>query len=238
VKPLSSSTPDEKPSDSIQLLGKYQKGYNSSEQVPKKSKGEKSSKAAQQYNIIVNQLSSLLEQIKSASRSPSCKASSSGSSSLSSSPKGGGSPGGSPVGLDASNRSLLSNKDEEKDPYRIEKKLMCVKGYDSIKHASILKNAAEYRGFKIQVVSTICKIYKGNKIPLVAWIQKCNSAKDPFEFASVGNYPVLDRTLGHKGSDKRMANNLPAVCCYGSSWTNTTSTRIVVQALANITSKV
>ena len=132
MKPLSSSTPDEKPSDSIQLLGKYQKGYNSSEQVPKKSKGEKSSKAAQQYNIIVNQLLSLLEQIKSASRSPSCKASSSGSSSLSSSPKGGGSPGGSPVGLDASNRSLLSNKDEEKDPYRIEKKLMCVKGYDSI----------------------------------------------------------------------------------------------------------
>ena len=198
VKPSSSSMPDAKPSGSIQLLGKFQKGYNSSEQVPKKSKGDKSSKSSQQYATIVNQLSSLVEQIKSASRSPSRKASSSGSSSSSSSPKGGGSPGGSPVGSNASNRSSSSSQDEEKDPYRMEKKLMRVKGYDSIKIASIPKNAAECRGFKNQVVSAICKTCKGDETPLVAWIQKCSSAKDPSEFASVGNYPVLDRTLGHK----------------------------------------
>ena len=168
------------------------------EQVPKKSKGEKSSKSSQQYDTIVNQLSSLVEQIKSASRSPSRKASSSGSSSSSSSPKGGGSPGGSPVDSNASNISSSSSQDEEKDPYRMEKKLMRVKGYDSIKIASIPKNAAECRGFKNQVVSAICKTCKGDETPLVAWIQKCSCAKDPSEFASVGNYPVLDRTLGHK----------------------------------------
>ena len=104
LKPLSSSTPDEKPSSSIQLLGKFQKGYNSSEQVPKKSKGKKSSKSSQQYDTIVNQLSSLVEQTKSASRSPSRKVSSSGSSSSLSSLKGGGSLGGLPVGSNASNR--------------------------------------------------------------------------------------------------------------------------------------
>ena len=53
-------------------------------------------------------------------------------------------------------------------------------------------------GSKNQVVSAICKTCKGDETPLVAWIQKCSSAKDPSEFASVGNYPVLDRTLGHE----------------------------------------
>ena len=198
VKPSSSSMPDAKPSGSIQLLGRFQKGYNSNEQVPKKSKGEKKSKLSQQYDTIMNQLPSLVEQIKSASRSLSRKASSSGSSSSSSSPKGGGSPGDSPVGSNISNRSSSSSQDEEKDPYRMEKKLMRVKGCDSIKIASIPKNAAECRGFKNQVVSAICKTCKGDETPLVAWIQKCSSVKDPTEFASVGNYPALDRTLGHK----------------------------------------
>ena len=53
----------------IQLLGKYLKGHNSGENVPKKSKGEKGPKPTQPYETIVNQLSSLVEQIKSASKS-------------------------------------------------------------------------------------------------------------------------------------------------------------------------
>ena len=75
---------------------------------------------------------------------------------------------------------------------------MRAKGYDSIKIATIPKNAAECHGFKNQVVSAICKTCKGDEAPLVAWIQRCSSVKDPIKFASVGNYPVLDRTLGHK----------------------------------------
>ena len=75
---------------------------------------------------------------------------------------------------------------------------MRVKGYDSIKIAAIPKKGAECCGFKNQVVSAVCKTCKGDETPLVAWIQRCSSVKDPIEFASVGNYPVLDRTLGHK----------------------------------------
>ena len=75
---------------------------------------------------------------------------------------------------------------------------MWAKGYDSIKIATIPKNAAECHGFKNQVVSAICKTCKGDETPLVAWIQRCSSVKDPIKFASAGNYPVLDRTLGHK----------------------------------------
>ena len=59
VKPSSSSQPDVKPPGSIQQLGKFQKGYNSNEQVPK-SKGEKGSKSSQQYDAIMNQLSTLV----------------------------------------------------------------------------------------------------------------------------------------------------------------------------------
>jgi len=54
------------------------------------------------------------------------------------------------------------------------------------------------RLFKNQVVSAICKTCKGDETPLVAWMQRCSYVKDPTEFASAGNYPVLDRTLGHK----------------------------------------
>ena len=75
---------------------------------------------------------------------------------------------------------------------------MRVKGYKSIKISSVPKNAAECRGFKNQVVSAFCKTYKGDETPLIEWIQKCNSAKDPSKFASVRNYPVLDRSFGHK----------------------------------------
>jgi hypothetical protein len=75
---------------------------------------------------------------------------------------------------------------------------MRVKGYESIKISSVPKNAAECRGFKNQVVSAFCKTCKGDETPLIEWIQKCSSAKDPSEFASVGNYPVLDRSFGHK----------------------------------------
>ena len=75
---------------------------------------------------------------------------------------------------------------------------MRVKGSDSIKIAAMPKNAAECRGFRDQVVSAIWKTCRGDESPLVAWIQRCSSAKDPLEFANVGNYPVLDRTLGHK----------------------------------------
>ena len=75
---------------------------------------------------------------------------------------------------------------------------MRVKGDDSIKIAAIPKNAAECRRFKSQVVPASCKTCKWDETPLVAWIQRCSFVKDPTEFASVGNYPVLDRTLGHK----------------------------------------
>ena len=75
---------------------------------------------------------------------------------------------------------------------------MRVKGYDSLKIASIPKNAAECRGFKNQVISAICKLCKGDESPLVAWIQRCAVSKNATEFQNVGNYPLLDRTLGHK----------------------------------------
>ena len=81
---------------SIRLLGKCQSGRSSGEHASKMSKGKEGSKSSKQNDTFVSQLSSLVEQFKSASRSPSNKASSSGSSS-SSSRKGGGSPGGSPV---------------------------------------------------------------------------------------------------------------------------------------------
>ena len=161
-------------------------------------RGKEGSKSSKQYDNFVSQLSSLVEQFKSESRSPSNRAPSSGSSS-SSSNKGGGSPGESLVGSNVSSKSSSTSKDsKEKDPYNVEKKLMRVKGYDSIKIAAIPKNAAECRGFKNQVVSAICKTCKGDESPLVAWIQRCSSARDPLEFANVGNYPVLDRTLGRK----------------------------------------
>ena len=32
----------------------------------------------------------------------------------------------------------------------------------------------------------------------MTWIQRCWTAKDASEFSNVGNYPLLDRTLGHK----------------------------------------
>ena len=70
----------------------------------------------------------------------------------------------------------------------------------------------------------------------MTWIQRCWTAKDASEFSSVGNNPLLDRTLGHKllenarGSkfsldfqalrdrcQKVVGNSLPAVHCCGSS---------------------
>ena len=75
---------------------------------------------------------------------------------------------------------------------------MRIKGYDNLKISSIPKNAAECRGFKNQVISAICKLCKGDEAPLVAWIQCCAIAKTATEFQNVGNYLLLDRTLGHK----------------------------------------
>jgi hypothetical protein len=75
---------------------------------------------------------------------------------------------------------------------------MRVKGYDNLKVASIPKNAAECRGFKNQVVPAICRLCKGDEAPLMPWVQRCWMAKDASEFSHVGNYPLLDRTLGHK----------------------------------------
>ena len=106
---------------------------------------------------------------------------------------GGGSAGGSPSGSQVSPHSASSGT-EDVDPYKLEKKLMRVKGYDSIKIVAIPKNAAECRGFTNQVVAAICKTCKGDETPLVAWSQRCSSVEDPAEFAFVGNYPVLDRT--------------------------------------------
>jgi len=75
---------------------------------------------------------------------------------------------------------------------------MRVKGYDNLKVASIPKNAAECRGFKNQVVPAICRLCRRDEAPLMTWVQRCWMAKDASEFSNVGNYPLLDRTLGHK----------------------------------------
>ena len=48
------------------------------------------------------------------------------------------------------------------------------------------------------MISAICKLCKGDEAPLVAWIQRCAVAKPANEFQNVGNYPLLDRTLGRK----------------------------------------
>ena len=138
------------------------------------------------------------------SRSPSAREpSDKGSSSSSSSSQpggGGGSPGGSDHESDGSVAAFGSSSSAKRDenPYKTEKRLMRIKGYDSLKISAIPKNAAECRGFKNQVISAICKLCKGGETPLVAWIQRCGIAKSAAEFQNVGNYPLLDRTLGHK----------------------------------------
>ena len=144
------------------------------------------------------------------SRSPSAKSppgkgdpsSSSSSSSLRSG--GGGSPGGSnPESNGGSAKSDSSSSRKSEDAYKREKRLMRVKGYDNLKVASIPKNAAECSGFKNLVVSAICRLCKGDEAPLMTWIQRCWTAKDASEFSNVGNYLLLDRTLGHKLLEKR-----------------------------------
>ena len=157
----------------------------------------------QPVHAMISELKSTLANLEQrVSRSPSAKDPSEGkgsSSSSSSQPRGGGgSPGGSSPGSGNEERSSKSSGSDDDDPYRREKRLMRVKGYDSLKIASIPKNAAECRGFKNQVISAICKLCKGDESPLVEWIQRCAVAKNATEFQNVGNYPLLDRTLGHK----------------------------------------
>ena len=159
-------------------------------------------KSSQPVEDVISDMKSMLAQIeKQVSRSPSAKhpsdKGSPSSSSSSQKPGGGGSPGGS----DQESRSSVAasgSTSSVKSPYDVEKKLMRIKGYDNLKIASIPKNAAECRGFKNQVISAICKLCKGDEAPLVEWIQRCAIAKSANEFQNVGNYPLLDRTLGHK----------------------------------------
>ena len=67
----------------------------------------------------------------------------------SSSPKGGGSPGGTDGGDqgDGGGSSADSSTSMHvQDPYKLEKKCVRIKGYDTLKFPSIPKNAAEARG--------------------------------------------------------------------------------------------
>ena len=52
--------------------------------------------------------------------------------------------------------------------------------------------------YTLKIVSAICKLCKGDEGPLATWVQRCALAKNASEFQNVGNYPLLDRTLGHK----------------------------------------
>ena len=105
-------------------------------------------------------MKSMLAQIEQqVSRSPSAREpSDKGSSSSSSSSQpggGGGSPGGSDHESDGSVAAFGSSSSAKRDenPYKTEKRLMRIKGYDSLKISAIPKNAAECRGFKNQVIS-------------------------------------------------------------------------------------
>ena len=75
---------------------------------------------------------------------------------------------------------------------------MRVKGYDSLKIPAIPKNAAEARGFRNTVYSAITKLAKGDESKILTWISLTQTSQDMSDFDHSGNYPLLDRLLGHK----------------------------------------
>ena len=106
-------------------------------------------------------------------------------------------PVGGGVGS-VSSTSSDSSKSSSEDPYKKEKGLMRTKGYDSMKIPALPKNAAEARGFRNQLYSAVTKLAKGDEAPIFSWIARCQKAETPDEFSDSGNYPVLDRVLGHR----------------------------------------
>ena len=129
------------------------------------------------------------------SRSPSVSPKSSNSSS-SSSPCPGGADGGDQGGGGGSSVDS-STSTHVLDPYKLEKKCMRIKGYDTLKFPSIPKNAAEARGFWKSIYSVACKLAKKDESKVFAWLSQCNDASSSEELAQ-GEFPILDRVIGHK----------------------------------------
>ena len=118
------------------------------------------------------------------------------------SPDQGGSPGGgggsppSSRGLQGSPIPSSEGRHCSNDPYAIEKRLMRIKNYDTMKLPSLPKNAAEVRVFRNSVFNTVCKMSKGDEAPVFAWVQECANPKA--DLSNSAPYPILDRVLGCK----------------------------------------
>ena len=137
------------------------------------------------------------------SRSP--PKSSHGSTSSSSSSRGhggggGGGGGGTPTPPKGSPASRQSSADSSvpgvTDPYAIEKKLMRIKNYDTIKLPNLPKTAADVRTFRNSVFNLVCKMAKGDEAPVLKWIQ--DGSKPDAKLDDSTPYPILDRVLGSK----------------------------------------
>ena len=109
---------------------------------------------------------------------------------------GGSSPGGSPSGSGASSPSNSPVAKDGIDAYALEKKLMRVKTYESLKLPTLPKNASEARTFKNGMFNVICKLAKADEAPAFKWISRC--AKPDADLSDSSPYPVLDRVLGSK----------------------------------------
>eukprot|EP00435_Cladocopium_sp_Y103_P014697 s1958_g3.t1 len=139
-------------------------------------------------------VSSVAHQSKKSSPpgSPSSSSSSSGSRG-----RGGGSrQGGRNTPKTDASQSPQSQSSQSNDPYKVEKSLMRVKHYDSLKLPSLPKNASEARSFRNAVFNAVCKLAKGDENPVFMWVQKCMSPRAKLD--SSLPYPVLDRVLGSK----------------------------------------
>ena len=101
-------------------------------------------------------------------------------------------------GSDSSSSSSSSSRGSVEAIYKKEKKLMRVKDYSSFKVSHFPKGAAEARGFKNQLFSSVAKLAKGDKTPILEWMSRCLKAENPEVFEDFGDYPLLDRILGHR----------------------------------------
>ena len=123
------------------------------------------------------------------------------------------SPGSSSSSSSESSRKDKRDKGSDKDSpsssssssissveaiYKKEKKLMRVKDYSSFKVSHFPKGAAEARGFKNHLFSSVAKLAKGDEAPILEWMSRCLKAEGPEAFEDSGDYPLLDRILGHR----------------------------------------
>lgn len=106
------------------------------------------------------------------------------------SPSGGGNSEGS------SPRNQSSSSHHQVDPYKLEKKMMRTKAYETLKLPSLPKNAAEARTFKNAIYSMICKLARTDEGPIFAWISGCDRPNAGVNVSLP--YPLLDRVLGSK----------------------------------------